>query len=79
MTKEYLVCLLFRFQGECTLINVAAQKKGDVYHVGCEYASTADVCVFPSMLDVQLRLTLATPWTLACQATLYMGCCRQDN
>ena len=40
------------------LLNAVAKREGDVYVLRREYASSADVCIFSSMLVAQLRLTL---------------------
>ena len=61
MTMEHLVCLLFRFQDACLLLSEVADKKGEVYHTGCEYVSSADVCLFPRILDAQLCPGLCDP------------------
>ena len=56
-----LVCLFLRFPSQCTFLNVVAEREGDVYHVGCEYSSSADVCVIPSMIVAQLCPTICDP------------------
>ena len=58
VTKEHLACLFFRLYETCMLLNAVAKREGDVYVLRREYARSADVCVFSSMLVAQLRLTL---------------------
>ena len=58
VTKKHLVCLFFRLYETCMLLNAVAKREGDVYVLRREYASSADVCIFSSMLVAQLRLTL---------------------
>ena len=55
------VCLFLRLPNQCTSLNVVAEREGDVYHVGCEYWSSADVRVIPSMIVAQLCPTICDP------------------
>ena len=61
MTKEPLVCLLLRFPKQCACLSAVAERERGVYQVGCEYSSSANVCVFPTMIVAQLCLTICDP------------------
>ena len=57
--KEHCVCLFLRAYYNCTLLTVVGtREEGDVYVVNCEYASSAEMCLFSSLIVTQLCPTL---------------------